>query len=141
MLCTGILCGCKSAPKSEESKKAKPAAQEKAPGSRLPSGRKVTTSVAQPPPSRLAPSAAHQKPVLQPVESMVGRVIGGKEDLRFVVIDFSSSRLPPPDRRMNVYRGEQKVAEIKISGPYRGTTVVADILRGQAQYGDLVKPD
>src|ERR1043166_5171391 len=117
----GGLSACKTA-----SPKEKTAAAERT-GAPKPK-RKITTSVAAAPPSRITPANTGGKPVMQPVETTMGRVIGGKDELRFVVVDFGSNRLPALDRRLNVYRSDQKVAEIKISGPYRGTTVVADIL-------------
>ena len=70
---------------------------------------------------------------------MSGRVVGVRDALRFVIVDFANGRMPQLDQRLNVYRQEQKVAEVKISGPYRGTTVAADITVGDAMLGDLVR--
>ena len=64
-----------------------------------------------------------------------------KPDLRFVVIDFTNSRRPELDQRLGVYRVGQKVAEIKVSGPFRNTTVAADLVAGEARYGDEVKAE
>ena len=36
---------------------------------------------------------------------------------------------------------EALVEAIKISGPYRNTTVAADIVAGEVKYGDEVKPE
>jgi hypothetical protein len=139
-----LLIGCKTTPKSEKAERisAQAAAKPK---------RKITTSVVAPPPSRLArpapqntagtAPASPQKPAFRPVEGLGGRVSGVREDLRFIVIDYGSNKLPPLDQRLNVYRGDQKVAEIKVSGPYLGSTVVADILKGEAQFGDFVRPE
>jgi hypothetical protein len=69
------------------------------------------------------------------------RVISVKNDLRFVLIDFTNSRRPGLDERLNVYRVGQKVAEIKVSGPFLNTTVAADLLAGDARYGDEVKAE
>jgi hypothetical protein len=59
--------------------------------------------------------------------------------LRFVVVDFANQKLPQLDQKLSVYRFDQKVAEIKVSGPYLGTTVAADITAGDAGPGDLVR--
>jgi hypothetical protein len=47
--------------------------------------------------------------------------------------------MPQLDQQLNVYRLDQKVAELKISGPYLGTTVAADVTAGEAMLGDLVR--
>ena len=63
------------------------------------------------------------------------------EKLRFVIVDFTNSHQPAIDEKLGVYRVGEKVAEIKISGPYRNTTVAADIISGEVKYGDEVKTD
>jgi hypothetical protein len=68
-------------------------------------------------------------------------IVSVKPDLRFVLIDFTNSRRPSLDERLSVYRVGQKVAEIKVSGPFLNTTVAADVLAGEAKYGDEVKAD
>jgi hypothetical protein len=67
------------------------------------------------------------------------RIASVNEKLRFVIVDFSNSRQPVIDERLGVYRVGEKVAEIKVSGPYRNTTVAADIVAGEVKYGDEVK--
>ena len=79
------------------------------------------------------------KPAMRPVNVVSGRIIAVREPLRFVIVDFPNSRMPQLDQRLNVYRLDQKVAEVKISGPYLGTTVAADVTAGQAAEGDLVR--
>ena len=137
-----LFLGCRSA--SSKSDKADKTAKTEAKPKK-----KITSSVVQPPPSsRLSPRgpapAANQpapKSTFHPVPGNNGRVSVVREDLRFIVIDYGPNKLPPLDQRLNVYRGDQKVGEVKISGPYLGTTVAADITRGSAQYGDIVRPD
>jgi hypothetical protein len=70
---------------------------------------------------------------------MTGRIASVNEKLRYVVIDFSSSRRPVLEERLEVYRVGEKVAELKVSGPYRNMTVAADIVAGEVKYGDEVK--
>jgi hypothetical protein len=77
--------------------------------------------------------------VVRPADAVVGRVIAVRDQLRFVIIDFTGSRMPRLEQRLSVYRLDQKVAEVKISGPYLGTTVAADITAGDALPGDLVR--
>jgi hypothetical protein len=96
-------------------------------------GRRVAAAVVEQGPP------ATNKPAVRPADTLNGRVIAVREPLRFVIVDFTSSRLPQLDQRLNVYRLDQKVAELKVSGPYLGTTVAADVTAGQALEGDLVR--
>ena len=84
-------------------------------------------------------SPATNKPAIRAANVVSGRVVGVRDALRFVIVDFANGRMPQLDQRLNVYRQDQKVAEVKISGPYRGTTVAADITVGDAMLGDLVR--
>ena len=79
------------------------------------------------------------KPGARPVNVVTGRIVGVRDPLRFVIIDFTNSRMPQLDQQLNVYRLDQKVAELKVSGPYLGTTVAADITAGEVLEGDLVR--
>ena len=73
---------------------------------------------------------------------LTARVVGGKEEFRFVIIDFTNGRRPKLDERLGVYRIGQKVGEVKISGPFhQDTTVAADLVAGEAKYGDEVKAE
>ena len=104
------------------------------------SSNKEAGALASPKGNRTASAtAATNKPNARPVNIISGRIIAVREPLRFVIVDFPNSRMPQLDQRLNVYRLDQKVAEIKISGPYLGTTVAADITAGIATEGDLVK--
>src|SRR4051812_1770434 len=112
------LCGgCKSARKNE------PVAA-KAPA------RRVTTQTFAGP---------NEKNAIRPVEAVRGRIIAVREPLRFVVIDFGTTKMPKLEQMLSAYRLDQKVAELKVSGPYLGTTVAADITAGEAREGDLVR--
>jgi hypothetical protein len=79
------------------------------------------------------------KPSVRPVAAVRGRVSSVRDDLRFVIVDFTGGKLPVLDQMLTVYRLDQKVAELRVSGPYRGTTVAADITAGDARPGDLVR--
>ena len=85
------------------------------------------------------PKEGADKPQARPANILNGRIVGVRESLRFVVVDFAGGRMPQLDQRLNVYRLDQKVAEVKISGPYLGTTVPADVTAGDAMLGDLVR--
>ena len=80
-----------------------------------------------------------EKPSVRPAQVVTGRIIGVRDNLRFVVFDFGTGKMPRLDQRLWAYRLDQKVAELKVSGPFLGTTVAADIVAGEAREGDLVR--
>ena|SRR5688572_3904787 len=60
---------------------------------------------------------------------------------RFVIVSFPPGTMPPPEQRLNVYRGGLKVAEVRISRPQHDLNTAADILAGECQVGDEVRED
>ena len=114
LIATALLSGCATKQTAVEEKKP---------------DRKMTATVQPetPPKARILP--------------INGRVASVNDKLRFVVIDFTNSRRPEIEQRLYVYRVGQKVAEIKVSGPFRNTTVAADVIAGEVKYGDEVKAD
>jgi len=83
--------------------------------------------------------AQGDRPSVRPVQAVMGRIIAVREPLRFVVVDFGTAKMPKLDQILSVYRLDQKVAELRVSGPFLGTTVAADITAGEAHEGDLVR--
>ena len=112
-----LLCGCKSNKQETGSAAGQP--------------RKTVTATTVPGPGERA--------VVRPVNAINGRIIAVRDALRFVVIDFGPGKMPQLDQRLWAYRLDQKVAELKVSGPYLGTTVAADVVAGEAREGDLVR--
>ena len=45
------------------------------------------------------------------------------------------------DQILFIYRRGQKVARVKVTGPFRGQTVAADIVEGVAAKGDEVRAE
>lgn len=105
------------------------------------SSRRAAQPAASPqaPPAAANPSAAQAVPT---VTKRSGKVASVNVELRFAVVDFSPGGVPPEGRTMSVYRGGQKVAEVKISSPVIvGSNTAADIVAGNVQVGDLVQDD
>lgn len=118
LLCAGFLLGCKH---PRAAKQVKPAQTVSGPE---------------------APSASRQpSPVttLVPAQQLAGKVVSVNERLRYVILDFSLSRLPEIEQRFHVYRQGQKVGEVKISGPSHNMNIAADIVAGEAKVGDEVR--
>src|SRR5688572_14964912 len=92
--------------------------------------KKKEENAAEAPPKRTVRTTTFptpgERPTVRPVNPVSGRVIAVRDALRFVVMDFSAGKMPKLEQRLSVYRLDQKVAELKVSGPYLGTTVAAD---------------
>ena len=116
--CVAVLVGCTSTPEPEQTA----------------STRRITAEVVGPDP--MAPRV-----MAQPVDSVRGRVLSVNPALRFVIVDFPGHKMPQLDEKLGVWRLDYKVAEITVSGPYRGSTVAADITAGEVLPGDMVRPE
>jgi len=88
--------------------------------------------------ARPAPGATGS-PIITPSSALVGKVISYVPQGRFVVLSFPIGRLPQLDQRLNVYRQGLKVGEVKVTGPQRDDTIVADVSAGDAAAGDEVR--
>ncbi len=80
-------------------------------------------------------------PQIIPVIPVQGRVVFLNPRLRFVIVDFAFHRLPLLEQRLGVFRDGRRVGEVRISGPADGTTIVADVMSGEAAVGDLVREE
>ena len=58
---------------------------------------------------------------------------------RFVVLSFPAGNLPKHDQVFFIYHGGLKAGEIKITGPERDYSTVADLISGEAHPGDEVR--
>jgi len=55
------------------------------------------------------------------------------------VLNFPEGRVPKLEQHLFLYRGGLKTAEVKVVGPQQETSIVADIISGEAQPGDTVR--
>ena len=70
-----------------------------------------------------------------------GKVLLVDKELGFIVADFAYSQLPPAEQKYFVYRGNQQVGEVIITGQSDETFLVADINKGDIRAGDLIRPE
>ena len=93
------------------------------------------------PPPEVIPPKPVVKPVRlqEPLDASLGRVLSVQTRLRFVVLDFSLSRLPALGESLDLWRNGQIVGLLRVSGPIRNSTVVADIVQGEPKAGDQVR--
>ena len=86
-----------------------------------------------------APAPAQSQTIVTPDESLQAKVLTVNAVGRFVVLNFPEGRMPKMDQHLYLYRGGLKTAEVKIVGPQQDTSIVADIVSGDAQAGDTVR--
>jgi len=56
-------------------------------------------------------------------------------------LNFPSGRMPRLDQHLFLYRGGLREAEVKVVGPQYDYNIVADLLSGEPQVGDLVRDE
>jgi hypothetical protein len=78
-------------------------------------------------------------PVMTADYALRGRVAMVNPKTGSVILSFPIGWLPALDRRLNIYRGDAKVGEVRISGPQMDTNIAADLLAGEAKPGDVVR--
>ncbi|HVM59434.1 MAG TPA: hypothetical protein VMV72_01075 [Verrucomicrobiae bacterium] len=85
-----------------------------------------------------APAAAPAGARLEPTAPDTGAatVASVNSELGFVVVDFASQTLPPLGTRVNIYRGDKRVAIVRITEPVRAPLATADIVEGEVRVGD-----
>jgi hypothetical protein len=89
-----------------------------------------------------APSGSSSRPkvIVTPDNILVGKVAKVNLQGRFVVLTFPIGHLPSMEQRMSVYHRGLKSGEVQVTGPQLDDNVVGDLLTGDAQPGDEVRP-
>ncbi len=90
-------------------------------------------------PAAPKPAPVAGKKIVTPDESLAAKVIKVDTEGRFVILNFPEGQMPRLDQHLFLYRGGLKVAEVKITGPQQETSIVADIVAGDAQAGETVR--
>lgn len=67
----------------------------------------------------------------------IGKVCRARHELGYVVVECVS--LPLADEEATVYREDQAVARVRLTGPSRMPFVAADIIEGLPEVGDKVR--
>jgi hypothetical protein len=79
--------------------------------------------------------------VLTPTASRFGCVARVNPQANIIVASFPVGQVPAKDARLSIYRGGQKVGEVKMSEETTETLRVGDIISGSAQEGDEVRAE
>lgn len=77
---------------------------------------------------------------IRALDSGTGTIRGVNPRLRFVVVDFALSIVPRPGQLLEAIRDGRTVGELKVTGPAQGSVTVADLVAGEPQAGDTVRP-
>ena len=85
------------------------------------------------------PAPVVAKTIVTPDSSLAAKVLSVNTVGRFAVLNFPEGRMPKLQQPLFLYRGGLKVAEVKTTGPQQETSIVADIVSGDAQVGDIVR--
>ena len=101
------------------------------------SGTAAAATTAAPAQPKSKPAKA--KAIVTTDESLAAKVLKVNTVGQFVVLDFPSGRLPKLEQHLFLYRQGLKTAEVKVVGPQQDTSIVADIVSGDAQAGDTVR--
>lgn len=76
---------------------------------------------------------------VSPLPFVHGTIRMVNEDLKFIVFDFALDQFPSHGQFLGVYRGDEKVGEVRVSGPTQQTYTAADIVSGDIRVGDKVR--
>lgn len=85
------------------------------------------------------PKPVAAKTIVAPDDSLAAKVIRVNTVGRFVVLNFAEGQMPKLAQHLFLYRAGLRVAEVKVVGPQQETSIVADIVSGDAQSGDTVR--
>jgi len=123
-----LLPGCKS-PDPDSRARLKP---------ETPKGGRLVDAVSAPDSGSSTSSSAPTPPapVVLPASGKVFRTLPG---FQFVIIDYTLGGMPPLESVLSVYRGDQKVGSVRLTGPERNGFVAADIVEGFLQVDDEVR--
>ena len=84
---------------------------------------------------------AVEPPTYLALDSSVGRVIQVHQRLRFVVLDYTLSRMPGPGTKLLLYRTNGIVGSLKMSPWTAPYTAAADFVEGTPEIGDEARPE
>jgi hypothetical protein len=91
-------------------------------------------------PNNPAPAPSRSRaPIMTLDNSLTATVLRVNATERYVVLNFPDGRMPKLNQHLYLYRNGLKTAEVNVAGPQDETTIVADLVSGDAQVGDTVR--
>ena len=85
--------------------------------------------------------ASTPKAGVAPAASTPGKVALVNAQLRYVILEFGMARVPSAGQRFAIFRGSEKVGQVRISNETSGSNIAADIIMGELQVGDEVRAE
>jgi hypothetical protein len=82
------------------------------------------------------PKAKSQGLIVTPEKGLAGKVALVNATARYVVLTFPLGTMAARDQHLSLYRRGLKVGEVKVTGPQREDSIVADLVAGEAEVGD-----
>lgn len=67
----------------------------------------------------------------------LGEVIHVNKEMRYVVLQCTA--LPSPGEEIRVFRGDQTVGRLRVTGPVHDVFVAADVVEGDMRQGDRIR--
>ncbi|MFH0909868.1 MAG: hypothetical protein V1929_14000 [bacterium] len=94
----------------------------------------VGVGCSSPGPTKAAAPTAAAPVALGP---SVGEIIHVNREMLYVVLNCAA--LPSPGEEITVFRGEQPVGRVRVTGPVHDVFAAADIIEGDARQGDRIR--
>jgi hypothetical protein len=76
------------------------------------------------------------EPAPAPLGPAAAKIVSLNTEHRFVVVDFTSRKMPAVGTRVTIYRNGKQVGAVRITEPVRAQLATADILDGEVHVGD-----
>jgi len=108
----------------------------------FPAGGSTNAAPAKPSASAAAKSANDTKTISDPkvkAGEATAKVVMVNKEMKFVVLEFSTSAVPTAGSQLSLYRGKERVATVKATEPMKPPLVTADVLDGDVRKGDEVR--
>jgi hypothetical protein len=86
-------------------------------------------------------ATAHSKTIVTADNTPDAKVLSVNTVGRFVVLNFPDGHMPKMEQHLFLYHNGLKTAEVQVVGPQQDTSIVADILTGNARAGDTVRDE
>jgi hypothetical protein len=92
-------------------------------------------------PGEPSQNKVHEKIIVTPESSLVGKIVRINKSPRFAVLNFPVGKLPAIGASMSIFRQGSKIGAVRISGPQLDDNIIADVTDGSVQVGDEVRGD
>jgi hypothetical protein len=82
------------------------------------------------------PPNAFSMTTTKPDSRLRGQIKSVNQQGQYAIVDFGLGTIPPLGSEMNIYRGNEVMGVLRLTGPARRNIVASDIISGEAAGGD-----